>query len=179
MGGWTCPLPQIPDHRALKEDFEHRIYPSILLGWGHYFMGVGALEEIGDLEACISGNTTAYRSSLHIARENFRIAKDHLQYALDLCTELRALLPEPARKMLSPNIKVFYELTALLEEAGMAIRDGGVPTLECLHGISELIREDMVFGERMAKVNRGTEGHFPYTDDELVEVVETLQDSTV
>ena len=39
--------------------------------------------------------------------------------------------------------------------------------------VSELIREDMVFGERMAKVNRGTEGHFPYPDDELVEVLET------
>ena len=174
MAVWTCPLPQMPEHRELKEVFEHRIYPSTLRGWGHYFMGVGALEEIDDLEACLSGNTSAFRSSLNTAAENFRIAKEHLQHALDLCTELRALLPEPARKMLSPNIKVFYEMIGLLEEAEMAIRNGGIPTLECLHRVSELIREDMVFGERMARVNRGTEGHFPYPDDELVEVMEAL-----
>ena len=173
MSHWTCQLPQITEHRELKEAFEHRIYSSALRGWGHYFMGVGALEEIDDLEACLAGNTTAFRSSLNTAEENLRIAKDHLQHALDLCTELSVLLPEPVRKMLSPNIKVFYEMVALLEEAEMAIRDGGIPTLECLHRISELIREDMVFGERMAKVNRGTEGHFPYPDDELVEVVES------
>ena len=173
MSVWTCPLPQMPEHREHKEAFEHRIYPATLRGWGHYFMGVGALEEIDDLEACLSGNTTTYRTSLNTAGENFRIAKEHLQYALDLCTELRALLPESVRKMLSPNIKVFYEMIALLEEAEIAIRDGGIPTLECLHGVSELIREDMVFGERMAKVNRGTEGHFPYPHDELVDVLET------
>ena len=172
MSVWTCPLPQIPEHRELKESFEHRIYSSTLRGWGHYFMGVGALEEIDDLEACLSGKTATFRTSLITAGENLRIAKDHLQCALDLCTELRALLPEPARKMLSPNIKVFYEITSLLEEAEMAIRDGEIPTLDCVHRISELIREDMVFGERMAKVNRGTEGHFPYPDDELAEVLE-------
>ena len=179
MTYWTCPLPQMPEHRELKEAFEHKIYPSTLTGWGHYFTGMGALEEIDDLEACLAGNTTAYRSSLNTAGENFRFAKDHLQHALDLCTEFRALLPESTRKMLSPNIKVFYEMITLLDEAEMAIRDGGIPTLECLHRISELIREDMVFGERMARVNRGTEGHFPYPDDELVEVLGTLQDSTV
>ena len=173
MSHWHCPLPQMPEHRDLKKAFEHRIYPSTLTGWGHYFIGVGALEEIDNLEACLSGNTTAYRSSLNTAGENIRIAKDHLQHSLDLCTELRALLPEPARKMLSPNIKVFYEMITLLEEAEMAIMDGGIPTLECLHRVSELIREDMVFGERMAMVNRGTEGHFPYPDDELVEALET------
>ena len=173
MSDWNCPLPQMPEHRELKEAFEHKIYPSTLRGWGHYFMGVGALEEIDDLGACLAGNTTAFRSSLNTAGENFRTAKEHLQHALDLCTELRALLPEQIRKMLSPNIKVFYEMIGLLEEAEMTIRDGGVPTLECLHRISELIREDMVFGERMAKVNRGTEGHFPYPADELVEVVES------
>ena len=173
MSDWNCQLPQMPEHGELKETFEHRIYPATLTGWGYYFMGVGALEEIDDLEACLAGNTTAFRSSLNTAEENFRIAKDHLQHALDLCTELRALLPEQTRKMLSPNIKVFYEMIALLEEAEMAIRDGGIPTLECIHRVSELIREDMVFGERMAKVNRGTEGHFPYPDDELVDVLET------
>ena len=173
MSHWHCPLPQMPEHREFKEAFEHRIYPSTLMGWGYYFMGVGALEEIDDLEACLTGNTTSYRSSLNTAEEYFRIAKNHLQHALDLCTELRALLPEPARKMLSPNIKVFYEMIGLLDEAEMAIRDGGIPTLECLHRVSELIREDMVFGERMAKVNRGTEGHFPYPGEELVEVLET------
>lgn len=174
MSHWTCQLPQMPDHRELKEAFEHRIYSSTLVGWGHYFMGVGALEEIDDLEACLSGNTAAYQSSLNSAGESFRIAKEHLQHALDLCTEFRALLPESARKMLSPNIKVFCDMIALLEEAEMAIRDGGIPTLECLHRVSELIREDMVFGERMARVNRGTEGHFPYPEDELVEVLGTL-----
>lgn len=162
----------MPEHREFKKAFEHRIYTSTLRGWGHYFMGVGALEEIDDLGACLSGNTAAFRTSLNTARDNFRIAKDHLQHALDLCTELRALLPEPVRKMLSPNIKVFYEMITLLEEAEMAIREGGIPTLECLHRVSELIREDMVFGERMAKVNRGTEGHFPYPDDALVEAME-------
>ena len=179
MSDWNCPLPQMPEHRALKEAFEHRIYPSTLRGWGHYFMGLGALEEIDNLEACLTGNTTAYRTSLNTAGENFRVAKEHLQHALDLCTEFRELLPEPVRKMLSPNIKVFYEMIVLLGEAEMAISDGGIPTLECMHRVSELIREDMVFGERMARVNRGTEGHFPYPDDELVEVLETLQDSTV
>jgi len=163
----------MPEHRELKRAFEHRIYPSTLRGWGHYFVGVGALEEISDLEACLSGNTAEFRSSLNAAEKNFRIAKDHLQHALDLCTELRELLPESVRKMLSPNIKVFYEMIALLEEAEMAIRDGGIPTLECLHRISELIREDMVFGERMAKVNRGTEGHFPYPDCELIATLES------
>lgn len=174
MTYWTCPLPQMIEHRELKEDFEHKIYPSTLTGWGHYFKGMGALEEIGDLEACLCGNTTAYRSSLDSAGEHFRFAKEHLQHALDLCIEFRAMLPEQIRKMLSPNIKVYYEMTALLEEAELAISDGEIPTLECLHRVSELIREDMVFGERMAKVNRGTEGHFPYPDDELVEVVEEM-----
>ena len=173
MSYWTCPLPQMPEHRELKEAFEHRIYPSTLGGWGHYFMGVGALEEIDDLEACLAGNTAAYRSLLNTAADSFRFAKEHLQHALDLCTEFRALLPESARKMLSPNIKVFYEMIALLGEAEVAIRDGGIPALECVHRISELIREDMVFGERMARVNRGTEGHFPYPEDELVELLET------
>lgn len=173
MSHWTCQLPQMPEHREFKEAFEHRIYPATLRGWGYYFMGVGALEEMDDLEACLSGNTVPFRSSLNTAGENFRIAKDHLQHALDLCTELRELLPEPARKMLSPNIKVFFEMISLLEDAEIAIRDGGIPTLESLHRISELIREDMVFGERMAKVNRGTEGHFPYPDDELVAIVES------
>lgn len=174
MSMWTCPLPQMPEHRELKETFEHRIYPATLTGWGHYFMGIGALEELDDLEACLSGNTTAYQSSLNTAGGNFRLAKEHLQHALDLCTEFRTLLPESVRKMLSPNIKVFYEMIVLLEEAEVAIRSGGIPTLESLHRISELIREDMVFGERMAKVNRGTEGHFPYPEDELVEVMESL-----
>ena len=174
MSHWTCQLPQIPGHSELKKAFEHRVYPSTLTGWGHYFMGVGALEEIDDLEACLAGNTAAYRPSLNTAVDNFRLAKDHLQHALDLCTEFRELLPESVRKMLSPNIRVFYEMITLLEEAEIAIRGGGIPTLECLHRISELIREDMVFGERMAKVNRGTAGHFPYPEDELVEVLEAL-----
>ena len=172
MASWICPLPQMPEHRDLKEAFEHRIYPATLRGWGHYFMGVGALEEMDDLESCLSGNTSAYRTSLNAAGENFRVAKEHLQHALDLCTKLRTLLPEQIRKILTPNIKMFYEMITLLEEAELAINDGGIPTLECLHRISKLILEDMVFGERMAKVNRGTEGHFPYPDDELVELME-------
>lgn len=179
MSDWTCPLPPMPDNVELKETFEHRIYPLTLTGWGHYFMGLGALEEIEDLGACLAGNTLPYRESLSKARHCFRTAREHLQKALDLCLEFRASLPEPARKMLSPNIKMFYDMTALLEEAETAITTGGIPTLECIHRTSELIREDMVFGERMARVNRGTRGHFPYPEDELVKMLESSQGSTV
>ena len=174
MSDWNCPLPQMPEHRELKEAFEHRIYPSTLTGWGHYFIGIGALEEIEDLGACLAGNTTGYQASLKKAQTCFLKAKKNLEHALNLCLELWTLLPETARNMVSPNLKVFYEITYLLDEAETAIRNGGVPTLECIHKISELIREDMAFGERMARVNRGTEGHFPYPDDELVEVLEKV-----
>ena len=174
MSDWNCPLPPMPEHRELKEAFEHEIYPSTLRGWGHYFMGLGALEEIDDLGTCLAGNTLSYQSSLNTARSCFRTAKKHLKKALTLCMELRESLPESARKVLSPNIKVFHNMLSLLDEAEMSIADGGIPSLECIHGISGLIREDMAFGERMARVNRGTVGHFPYPDTELKEIMEAF-----
>lgn len=175
MSHWTCPRPPMPDNVELIESFEHRIYPLTLTGWGHYFMGLGTLEEIEDLGTCPAGNTLPNRASLSKARHCFRTAREHLQKALNLWFEFRASLPEPARKMLSPNIKMFYDMTSLLEEAEAAIAAGGIPTLECTHRISELIREDIVFGERMGRVNRGVQGHSPYPEDELVEIM----DSTV
>ena len=160
MGRFTCALPPMPEFAEIKEGFEHRVYRSILAGWGQYFMGLGALEEIQDLDANLAGNTESSRSSLNTARDHFQSAKVFLQETLQLCLELREALPESARVVLSPNIELYRETATLLEEAETAISSGGIPSLECIHGISKLIREDMVFGERMAKVNRGTPGHF-------------------
>ena len=169
MSRYTCPIPPMPEHTDLKESFEHRVYLSILTGWGHYFMGLGALEGIEDLDSCLAGNTEPFRSSLNTARDQIRSSRESVVNALQLCMELRAALPESARNALSPNIKLYSDMTSLLEEAETALATGGIPTLECIHGISKLIREDMVFGERMAQVNRGTRGHFPYPDGELVD----------
>ena len=174
MSHFSCSLPPMPEYTDLKESFEHRVYQSILTGWGHYFMGLGALEEIEDFDSCLAGNTESSRSSLNTAWDHFQSARASVLEALQLCLELREALPESARKMLSPNIRLYRDTATLLEEAETAITSGGVPSLECIHEISKLIREDMVFGERMAQVNRGTRGHFPYPDGEYVEVKEAL-----
>ena len=171
MGILTCSLPPMPEYANLKESFEHRVYSSTLTGWGHYFMGIGALEEIEDLDTCLSEDTESSKSSLNKAWDHFQSARASLLEALQLCLELRESLPESVRSMLSPNIELYRDTVLLLEEAETAITSGGIPSLECIHGISTLIREDMIFGERMAKVNRGTRGHFPYPEGELVNAI--------
>ena len=174
MAHYICPMPPMPEYADLKESFEHRVYQSILTGWGHYFMGLGALEEIEDFDSCLAGKTESSRYSLNTAWDHFQSARASVLEALQLCLELRESLPESARNRLSPNIQLYRDTASLLEEAETAITSGGVPSLECIHGVSALIREDMVFGERMAKVNRGTRDHFPYSDDEEAEVKEAL-----
>ena len=166
MGGSTCTMPSMPEYADLKKPFEPRVYQSTLNGWGFYFMGLGALEGIEDFYDCLAGNTEPYQSSIREAGDYFRTAREQLLNALDHCMEFRAVLPEKTRNLLSPNIKILRDLTSLLEEAEKDTGEGRIPTLECLHGISQLIREDMVFGERMAQINRGTYGHFTYPDDE-------------
>ena len=161
VGVASCWLPPIPCDGDLKKQFEHRIYASCLTGWGHFYMGLGALEEIDDVSSCLAGDTDSFRPSLSKARDRFRTAKDSLQHTLDLCVDFRDKLPESVRGSLEPNIGTIGKVVALLEDAEHAITKGGMPTLDCLHGISALIRDDMVFGERMARLNRGTSGHLP------------------
>ena len=170
MGGLTCPLPPMPEYADLKASFEPKVYQSALSGWGHFFIGLGALEGIEDFYSCLAGNNKRFQSSLNMARDHFETSRELIKKALQLCLKFRASLPESARVSLSPNIKLYSEMTTLLEEACTTISSGGIPTLECIHGISKMIREDMVFGERMAQVNRGTHGHFPYPEDELISV---------
>ena len=166
MDRFTCALPPMPEYADLKESFEHRVYLSILTGRGHYFMGLGALEEIKDLDASLSGNTESSRSSLNTALDYYKSAGASVMETLQLCQKLREALPESACSMLSPNIELCRDIASLLEEAETVISSGRIPSLECIHGISKLMREDMVFGEHLAKVNRGTRGHFPYPNDE-------------
>lgn len=166
MGRFTCALPPMPEYAEIKEGFEHRVYRSILSGWGQYFMGLGALEEIKDLDASLSGNMVSSRSSLNTALDHFNSAREFVMETLQLCLELREALPESARSMLTPNIELYRKTASLLDEAVKAISSCEVPSLECMHEISNLIREDMIFGERMAKVNRGSPGHFPCLDGE-------------
>lgn len=164
MGIASCWLPPISCAGDLKKQYEPRIYASCLTGWGHFYMGLGALEEIEEISSCLSGNTESSRSSLSKARDRFYAAKNSLQLTVDLCMEFRDKLPESVRRSLEPNIRTIGEVVSLLEDAEHSISEGGMPTLDCLHRISAMIRDDMVFGERMALVNRGTLGHFPYTE---------------
>ena len=165
MGVASCWLPPISCDEDLKKQFEHRIYASGLTGWGQFYMGLGALEEIDDISSCLAGNTESFRPSLSKARDHFVAAKTSLQITLDQCVEFREELPESVRFSLDPNIKTIDKVVSLIQDAEHSIAKGGMPTLDCLHSISALIRDDMVFGERMARINRGTYGHFPYSDD--------------
>lgn len=164
MGIVSCWLPPISCDAELKKQFEHRVYASCLTGWGHFYMGLGALEEIDDISSCLAGNTESFRPSLSKARDRFHDARSSLQLTLDLCVEFRDRLPESDRRSLEPNITTIGLVVSLLEDAEHAIAMGGLPTLDCLHRISALIRDDMVFGERMARLNRGSHGHFPFAE---------------
>lgn len=164
MGIASCWLPPIPCDGDLKKQFEHRIYATCLNGWGHFYMGLGALEEIDDISSCLAGIPESFRPSLTKARERFCVAKNCLQSTLDLCLEFRDQLPESLRRLIEPNIRTIDTVVTLIGDAEESIAKGGLPSLDCLHRTSALIRDDMVFGERMARLNRGTHGHFPYAE---------------
>ena len=157
----------MPEYADLKALFEPQVYQSVLTGWGHFFKGIGSLEGIDDIHSCQVGNSEPFQAALNRARDHFETSKEYIQKSLQLCMELRDSLPESARKTLIPNIKIYSAITTHLEEALATVSSGEIPSLECIHSISKLIREDMVFGERMAQVNRGTPGHLPYPEDGL------------
>jgi hypothetical protein len=81
--------------------------------------------------------------------------------AADSCQTYREWDAPDRRCELLPDLETFERMAASLARMAGQLRSRELPSLEQIHSTDELMRVQMIVGERKALAFRGTPGHFP------------------
>jgi hypothetical protein len=118
------------------------------------------LEEM-DAEAWFRGERTEALPILDEAAAIFATTRQKFLDASAHCARYRGWFPADRRNELTPDLETFHRMAYLLEEIVEALTAHELPTLEQMHQADEMMRTEMIVGERKALAHRGTRGHFP------------------
>jgi len=131
--------------------------------YARFLEGYATLEQI-DGEAWFRGDREEAFPVLDEAAEFFDEGRRLFLEAAEGCKTYRAWDDPERRGELLPDLDTFYKMAASLERMAAQLRARELPSLEQMHSTDELMRVQMIVGERKALSFRGTRGHFPLPD---------------
>jgi hypothetical protein len=91
----------------------------------------------------------------------FEEAREKFNTAFTACSDYREWLPPEQHNELAPDLDTYRQLTEIMGQIITSLRRYELPTLRMIHSADELMRTEMIVGERRAVAMRGTPGHFP------------------
>lgn len=121
---------------------------------------MATLEEI-DGEAWFRGDRDEAYPTLVAAEELFEEARSKFVESIEHCEIYRQWDQPENRNELIPDLEVFHKMVERLGTIVGHLQNRELPSLELIHGTDDLMRNQMVVGERKALAYRGTRGHFP------------------
>jgi len=121
---------------------------------------LACLEDI-DADAWFANSRAEARPHIDKAAVLFEEAREKFTTAFMACTDYRDWLPSEQHNELAPDLDTYRQLAEIMEQIVASLREYELPTLRQIHSADELMRTEMIVGERRAVAMRGTPGHFP------------------
>jgi len=131
--------------------------------YARFLEGYATLEQV-DGEAWFRGDREEAFPVLDEAAEFFDDGRRLFLEAAEGCKTYREWDAPERRGELLPDLETFCAMAASLERMAGQLRARELPSLEQMHSTDELMRVQMIVGERKALSFRGTRGHFPLPD---------------